>query len=171
MTRIGLLSDTHGYMDDSILRYLKEVDEIWHAGDIGALQVMDSLENLKPVVGVYGNIDGGDARLRYPEIQMEVRDGVRMLMMHIGGRPGRYSKRAEDAIRKYRPDVFICGHSHITLVKNDPTFNLLHMNPGACGRHGFHKMRTLLRFTATNGKLENLELIELGPRSIQNAPI
>lgn len=165
MTRIGLLSDTHGYMDDQILRLLSEVDEIWHAGDIGDLKVMDELEAIRPVVAVWGNIDGGDARLRYPaEICLD-RGGVSLWMTHIGGRPGRYPDRVKTQLRMHQPDVFICGHSHITLVKHDPTYNLLHMNPGAAGRHGFHKMRTLLRFTAANGKLSDLELVELGPRS------
>jgi putative phosphoesterase len=165
MTRIGLLSDTHGYIDDQILRLLSEVDEIWHAGDIGDLKVMDQLASIRPVVAVWGNIDGGDARQRYPQDVHAERDGVSLMMTHIGGRPGKYPDRVKAQLRAHQPDVFICGHSHITLVKHDPSYNVLHMNPGAAGRHGFHKMRTLLRFTADKGKLSDLELVELGPRS------
>jgi len=162
--RIGLLSDTHGYLDDAIVGHLEEVDEIWHAGDIGTLQVAEQLSELKPFKAVYGNIDGQDIRIRYPEHQRFIVDGADVWMTHIGGYPGRYDLKVRDSIRKNPPDIFIAGHSHILKVIKDPKLNLYHLNPGAAGIYGFHKFRTLLRFSIENGKLRDMEAIELGKR-------
>jgi putative phosphoesterase len=169
--KILLLSDTHGHVDDRMLDFARGVDMVWHAGDIGTHEVMDALEKVNPqVIGVYGNIDDHTMRLRYPENQKFRVNGVNVWITHIGGYPPRYNPRVRDAIKSERPDLFICGHSHILKVINDPKISCLHMNPGAVGQHGFHKVRTMLRFeisrgTAQNpGKIENLEVIELGKR-------
>lgn len=160
--KIGLLSDTHSYLDPRIFEYFKDVDEIWHAGDVGDPKVIDELEAFKPVVGVYGNIDNHELRLHYPEFQRFEREGVSVLMTHIAGRPGKYSKKVVDEINKNgAPKVFVCGHSHILLVKFDPRFKMLWLNPGACGNHGFHQVKTLLRFDLEKGEIKNMEIIEL----------
>lgn len=164
MKRIGLMSDTHGYVDPKIFDYFKDVDEIWHAGDVGTVDVIDELKAFKPVIGVYGNIDSTDVRQEFPEFQRFVCEEVNVLMTHIAGKPGKYSKPAYEALQKEAPDLFICGHSHILLVKNDPHFNMLWMNPGACGYKGFHKVKTLLRFSITGKRIHDLEVIELGKR-------
>lgn len=163
--RIGLISDTHGYMDERILHYFDEVDEIWHAGDIGNLDVLEQLEAHKPTRSVYGNIDGADIRRATEHIQRITLEGLNFWMIHIGGRPGRYAKGIHEMITAERPNVFICGHSHICKVQQDSRYKMLYMNPGAAGRHGFHKIRTMLRFCAHKGKVSDLEVIELGPRS------
>ena len=162
--KIGLLSDTHGYMDEVILDHFRDVDEIWHAGDIGTLEVSEQLENFKPFRAVYGNIDGQDLRIRYPEHNRFEVEGVDVWMTHIGGYPGRYDRKVREEIRKNPPDVFIAGHSHILKVIRDPKLNLIHLNPGAAGIQGFHKMRTMLRFAIKDGKLADMEAIELGKR-------
>ncbi|WP_235295996.1 metallophosphoesterase family protein [Portibacter marinus] len=164
MRRIGLLSDTHSYIDKNILSYFSECDEIWHAGDIGDLKVADEIEAFKPMRAVYGNIDGADARRRYPLDQRFQVEGMDVWMTHIGGYPGRYNKRVAEVFRINPPDLFICGHSHIMKVMPDKRFGFLHINPGACGHHGFHKIRTMARFTIDNGKVTNLQAIELGGR-------
>ncbi|MEM9053094.1 MAG: metallophosphoesterase family protein [Bacteroidota bacterium] len=164
MKRIGLLSDTHGYIDDRILHHLSGCDEIWHAGDIGQIAVMDSLHELATVRAVYGNIDGTVIRSTYPLDNVWEVEGAKCFMTHIAGRPGRYPFRVKAKIDEERPDIFICGHSHILLVKRDVKTGLVHLNPGAAGKHGFHKMRTMLRFHISNGKIENMEIIELGKR-------
>lgn len=164
MKRIGLLSDTHSYIDDRILHYLDEVDEIWHAGDIGNLEVLETLEKHKPTRAVYGNIDGADIRRATEHIHRIKLEGVHFWMIHIGGRPGRYSQGIHDFLVAEKPDVFICGHSHICKVQQDSRYDMLYMNPGAAGKHGFHKMRTMLRFCVHEGKVSNLEVIELGLR-------
>lgn len=164
MKRIGLLSDTHGFIDKAIAKHFAKCDEIWHAGDIGTLRVTDELERLKPVRAVYGNIDGAEVRVVHPENQIFELEGVKVLMTHIGGYPGRYTARVRQIIQKERPKLYICGHSHILKVMFDKNNDCLHMNPGAAGIHGFHKVKTLLRFTLDDGNVKELEVIELGKR-------
>lgn len=165
--RIGLLSDTHSWLDPRLKDHFAECDEIWHAGDLGHAAVADELERWKPLRAVWGNIDGTDLRLRYPEHQRFTVEGVRVWMTHIGGRPPRYDRRVAAELRSSPPDLFICGHSHICAVQFDPALNCLYMNPGACGRHGWHQVRTALRFTLRDGRPKDLEVIELGPRAGQ----
>lgn len=169
MKRILLLSDTHGHLDEKILKYVRSVDEVWHAGDIGTTVVADGISKLKMIRGVYGNIDGHELRSQFSENQIFSCDGVKVLMTHIGGYPGRYNSRVRNLIRVEKPQLYICGHSHILKVMQDRKNNLLHMNPGACGVQGFHKIRTLLRFELNQGKIENLEAVELGVRGQLNA--
>nr|WP_298791115.1 metallophosphoesterase family protein [uncultured Allomuricauda sp.] len=162
MTKILLLSDTHGHMDDSILKYAKQADEIWHAGDIGNLAVTDKLKAAKPLRGVFGNIDDHTIQLEFPEHNRFLCEGVDVWITHIGGYPEKYNVRVRDEIKRNPPKLFICGHSHILKVMNDRKLNLLHMNPGACGKHGFHRVRTMLRFIIDGTNISNLEVIELG---------
>jgi putative phosphoesterase len=165
MKRIGLLSDTHGFIDPKLKKYLDSCDEIWHAGDIGDLSVTDTLASWKPVRAVYGNIDGDKLRVVHPENQIFELESVKVLITHIGGYPGRYTARVRDLIIQEKPKLYICGHSHILKVMFDKKHNVLHMNPGAAGVHGFHKVKTLLRFTLDKGEIKDLEVIELGNRS------
>ena len=165
MTRILLLSDTHGYLDDTILKYASQADEIWHAGDIGSLEVTDRLGALKPLRAVYGNIDNHTIRKEFPEHQRFYCEGMEIWITHIGGYPGRYDRKVREAIRNNPPDLFISGHSHILKVMHDKKLDVLHMNPGACGKHGFHTVRTMLRFQIDNINLTQLEAIELGKRA------
>lgn len=142
----------------------KDVDEIWHAGDMGNLQVCEDLKAFKPFYAVYGNIDGREIRIEYPlNLELE-REGLKILITHIGGYPGNYEPKARRKIEEVKPDIFICGHSHILKVIRDPKYNMLAMNPGAAGVQGFHQMKTVLRFTLNNKKIENLEVVELGKR-------
>ncbi len=164
MTKILLLSDTHGHMDKSILKYAAQADEIWHAGDIGSLMVTDQLRALKPVRGVYGNIDDQVIQKEFPENNRFMCEDVDVWITHIGGYPQRYNVRVREEIRNNPPKLFICGHSHILKVMYDKKLNLLHMNPGACGKYGFHQMRTMLRFVINGDKISDLEVIELGKR-------
>jgi putative phosphoesterase len=164
MKRIGLLSDTHSFLDPKIYEHFKDVDEIWHAGDVGNLEVLDDLRKFKPVRGVYGNIDDHLLRRELPEFDRFMCEDVEVLMTHIGGKPGKYSKPAFDELEKKSPKLFICGHSHILLVKMDPKYNMLWMNPGACGYKGFHSVKTILRFEIDGDKIQRLEAIELGKR-------
>jgi len=165
MKRIGLLSDTHGHLDVGVKKHFAECDEIWHAGDIGKLEVSDSLSEWKPLRAVYGNIDGGKLRLIHPENQLFTLEGVKVLITHIGGYPGRYEPRVRQLILKEKPKLYICGHSHILKVMPDRKNNLLHMNPGAAGIYGIHQVKTLLRFTLDAGDIKDLEVVELGKRS------
>lgn len=151
-------------MDDRIAHYLKNCDEIWHAGDIGNIRVTDALSEIAPVRAVYGNIDGDILRREFPLNQIFELEGVKVFMTHIAGTPGRYPARVNTEIRKHRPQIFICGHSHICLIKHNPAHHLLHINPGAAGLQGFHKVRTLVRLELNQGKIENLEVVELGKR-------
>jgi len=160
MIKILLLSDTHSFIGDDILKYVKQADEVWHAGDIGDLKVTDAIKKLKPLRAVYGNIDNAEARLEFPEHLKFRCEGVKVWITHIGGYPGRYAPAVRNQIRIHTPDLFICGHSHILKVINDKKLKLLHMNPGAAGTHGFHKVRTMLRFEITGEKIQNLEVIE-----------
>lgn len=165
MKRIGLMSDTHGYIDPKIYDYFRDVDEIWHAGDVGDVSVIDDLRAFKPVRGVYGNIDATDVRMEFPEFNRFQCEEVEVLITHIAGKPGKYSKPAfEELQTNGAPKLFICGHSHILLVKNDPRFNMLWMNPGACGYKGFHQVKTIMRFSITGDRIHDLEVIELGKR-------
>lgn len=161
MTRIGLLSDTHGYWDERYLKYFDPCDEIWHAGDIGSMEIIERLEAFRPLRAVYGNIDGHDIRLIYPETNRFTVDGADVLMKHIGGYPGRYDTSVQKILYANPPKLFISGHSHILKVKFDPKLNLLHINPGAAGKYGFHKVRTLIRFSIHEGNFSDLEVIEL----------
>lgn len=164
MTRILLLSDTHGYMGDEILKYAKQADEIWHAGDIGNLQVTDQLSALKPLRAVYGNIDDAVLQREFPEHNRFMCEEVDVWITHIGGYPPKYNGRVRETITKNPPRIFISGHSHILKVMNDNKLELLHMNPGACGKHGFHQIRTMLRFEIDKKEIRKLEVIELGKR-------
>ena len=165
MQRIALISDTHNYLDPKILKYFDECDQIWHAGDIGTISITDELSKIKPVIAVYGNIDGQDVRKVHPLNQQFKCENVNVFITHIGVYPNRYSKEALDEIKKNRPQLFICGHSHILKVMYDEHFKLLHINPGAAGNHGFHAVKTLVRFTIADEKIKDLEVIELGKRA------
>ena len=164
MTRIGLLSDTHGFLDDAVLRHFDKCDEIWHAGDFGNIELADRLANFKPLKGVFGNIDDKDVRFVYPEDLRFECEQVKVWMTHIGGYPGRYHPRIKDEINQTPPDLFISGHSHILKVIFDKKISCLHLNPGAAGKHGWHKVRTLLRFCISEEKIHTLEAIEMGTR-------
>ncbi len=165
MTRICLLSDTHGYLDTKIMQHLEWADEIWHAGDIGTFAILEQLEMIKSTRAVFGNIDGPQIRAACPENQIFYCEKVKVLIRHIGGYPGRYNATTRQLLNEHQPKLYICGHSHILKVQNDPKNKLLHMNPGAAGRSGFHQMRTLLCFTIDEDRIENLEVAELGKRS------
>ncbi|MFO8146497.1 MAG: metallophosphoesterase family protein [Gillisia sp.] len=161
MKRILLLSDTHSHIDERILHYVSEADEIWHAGDIGDLKVTDKIKELKPLRAVYGNIDDHEIRKEFPLNQRFLCEGVDVWITHIGGYPGRYSPAIREEIQKIPPKLFICGHSHILKVMPDKKLDLLHMNPGAAGKYGFHKKRTMLRFNIERDTIKDLVVIEL----------
>jgi putative phosphoesterase len=161
MTRIGLLSDTHSYIDDNILSHFNNCDEIWHAGDFGNMEVADRLSALKPLRGVYGNIDGGDVRKTFPEHLRFKCEEVDVWMTHIGGYPGRYNPAIRNEIYTKPPKLFICGHSHILKVMFDDKIKCLHINPGAAGKQGWHKVRTLIKFCISDEKIHTLEAVEL----------
>ncbi len=164
MKKILLLSDTHSYIDDKILKYAAQADEIWHAGDIGNLSVTDALKKIKPLRAVYGNIDDDKARLEFPLNNRFMCEGVDVWITHIGGYPGKYNQSIRAEITADPPKLFICGHSHILKVMFDKKLNLLHMNPGAAGVSGFHKVRTMLRFEIDGEKIQNLEIVEMGEK-------
>ncbi|WP_304138460.1 metallophosphoesterase family protein [Mesonia mobilis] len=164
MKKILLLSDNHSYIDDRILSYAEAADEIWHAGDIGDLKVTDALAEKAPLKAVFGNIDNHKARKEFPLVNRFYCEEVEVLITHIGGYPGKYSPAIREEIQQKPPQLFISGHSHILKVMHDKKLRLLHMNPGACGKHGFHQVRTMLRFTIDGKKIDNLEVIELGKR-------
>ena len=161
MTRIGLLSDTHGYLDDAIFKHFENCDEIWHAGDFGTIELADKLKAFKPLRGVYGNIDGKELRLDYPEHLRFKCEEVDVWMTHIGGYPGKYNPAIREEIYTNPPKLFICGHSHILKVIYDKKISCLHLNPGAAGKQGWHKLRTMLRFCISEEKIHTLEAIEL----------
>jgi putative phosphoesterase len=162
--RIGLLSDTHSFLDDAVFTHFAGCDEIWHAGDVGSAAILDRLNDFKTTRAVYGNIDGPELRARLPQELAWECDGIRVFMTHIGGYPGNYDPHAAKKLRQLRPNLFICGHSHILKVILDPALELLHMNPGACGHQGWHAVRTLLRVAVESGKISGVQVIELGPR-------
>jgi putative phosphoesterase len=164
MKRIGLMSDTHGYLDDAVFQHFKDVDEVWHAGDFGSLGLLERLEGFKPLRSVWGNIDGNDIRLKVPEVAQFTIEEVPVLMIHIGGYPGRYSAQAKALLLQHKPKLFISGHSHILKVMYDEKLDCLHMNPGAAGLQGWHKVRTLIRFTIDGAAMKDCEVIELAKR-------
>jgi len=168
MKKILLLSDTHSHMDERIISYAKKADEIWHAGDIGDLSITDSLEKIKPIRAVYGNIDNAKIRTVFPLFQSFKCEEVSVLITHIGGAPKRYAKGVKEQLDIHKPKLFICGHSHILKVQFDSKNQMLYMNPGAAGKSGFHKVRTLLRFVIDGPDIKDLEVIELGNRSQSN---
>lgn len=162
MKKILLLSDTHSYIDDRIIHYAQQADEIWHAGDIGKLTVTDQLKATgKPLIGVYGNIDNTEIRKEFPLNQRWMCEGVDVWITHIGGYPKKYNSAVKEEIKNNPPKLFICGHSHILKVMMDKDLGLLHMNPGAAGKHGWHKKRTMLRFVIDDNDIKDLEVIEL----------
>lgn len=162
MKKIGLLSDTHGYWDERYVRHFESCDEIWHAGDIGSIEVADRLAAFRPLRAVYGNIDGRELRLRFPQtLRFEV-EGAQVLIKHIGGYPGHYDPSVRGSLLTRPPQLFISGHSHVLKVKYDKTLSMLHINPGAAGKQGFHRVRTLVRFVIDQGCFSDLEVIELG---------
>jgi len=161
MTRIGILSDTHGLLDKRVLEHFKDVDEIWHAGDIGSEDVLRRLREFKPTRAVYGNMDSGDVRYSLSEFYRFRVEEVNVLMTHIGGYPGHYNPWLIPMFRKEPPDLFVCGHSHILKVQYDPLFKFLTLNPGAAGKQGWQPCQTLLRLTIDGSKIDNLEVIEL----------
>lgn len=160
MKRIGLLSDTHGHLDDAIFKFFKDVDEIWHAGDIGDEKVLDQLEDFKPVRAVFGNIDNHNIRRRIPGELLFPLEKKTIYITHIGGYPGKYAPGIRAKLKENNVDVFICGHSHILKVIFDKTYNVLHVNPGAYGKSGFHKVRTALRFILDEDDIKELEIYE-----------
>jgi putative phosphoesterase len=164
MVKIALISDTHSYIDESALAHLQEADEIWHAGDIGNEWVIEALPAGTMLRAVYGNIDGTDVRIQYREELFFEIEGVKVLMIHIGGTPPNYAKGVKSRIKLLKPDLFICGHSHICKVMFDSSMNCLYMNPGALGKQGFHQIRTLLKFEIEAGKAKNLQVVELGKK-------
>lgn len=163
--KIGLLSDTHSFLDNKVFDYFKEVDEIWHAGDIGDAEVINQLEKYKTVRAVYGNIDDKNIISRYPEDNWFDCEGIIVWMTHIAGAPPNYNPRIKKVLQEKIPGLLICGHSHILKVVKDKTYqNMVYINPGAAGNHGFHHMKTILRFEILNKEIKNMEVIELGKR-------
>ena len=165
MKKILLLSDTHSYIDAQIIKFVKQCDEVWHAGDIGNLDVTDSIKKIKPLRAVYGNIDDKDARSEFPLDNKFTLEGVDVWMTHIGGYPNKYNQRIREEIKIDSPKIFIAGHSHILKIQYDKKLELLHLNPGAAGNYGFHKIRTMLRFKIDNGEIKDMEIIELAIRN------
>jgi len=155
-----LISDTHGYMGKDILKYVSECDEVWHAGDIGSLEVSETLKNLKSLRAVHGNIDNSEIRIEFKAEEEFTIEGLKVWITHIGGYPGNYAKNVESKLKEISPDLFICGHSHILKIMKDKKLNLIHMNPGAIGKYGFHNIRTMIRFEVSNGNIDNVEVIE-----------
>lgn len=161
MKKILLLSDTHGHVDDHMMKYVKESDEVWHAGDIGTTQVTDTISSQKPLRAVFGNIDNHELRLSFPEELLFECEDISIYMTHIGGIPGRYAKGISKKIKSIKPKIFICGHSHILKIQYDKVNQLLFINPGAIGKHGFHKVRTMVRFEIDKSDIKNMEVIEV----------
>jgi uncharacterized protein len=165
MTKIGLLSDTHSFLDPKVFDYFRECDELWHAGDIGDPSVVTQLENFKPLRAVFGNIDDKPLQAKFPEDLRFTCEGLEIWITHIGGVPPNYNPRVKKLLKNKPPDIFICGHSHILRVKRDAEFNnMLYINPGAAGNHGFHQIKTIVRFEINNQVIGNMEAIELGKR-------
>jgi len=163
--KVGLLSDTHSDLHPKIFEYFKDCDEIWHAGDIGDPQLALKLEEFKPFKAVYGNIDDKDLQVKFPEDLWFDCEGLTVWMTHIGGAPPNYNPRIKNKLKERVPDIFICGHSHILRIKKDPAYNgMLYLNPGAAGNHGFHHIKTLVRFEVIGKEIKNMEVIELGKR-------
>lgn len=165
MKKILLISDTHSHLEKTLLKHIQAADEVWHAGDIGNIELCREIESLKPLKAVYGNIDGKDIRIAYPENLCFSCEQVKVLITHIGGYPGKYSTRIKELLLQHRPKLFICGHSHILKVMYDKTYELLHINPGACGVYGFHIVKTAVKFEIDGAEIKNLAVIELGSRT------
>ncbi|MFT3981802.1 MAG: metallophosphoesterase family protein [Ferruginibacter sp.] len=164
MTRIGLISDTHSWLDPAVFQYFSECDELWHGGDFGSMEVVEALQQFKPLKGVFGNIDDGPIRQLFPEDNFFRCEDVNVYMRHIGGYPGRYAPGVKDKIKANQSGLFISGHSHILKVMYDDKLGCLHMNPGAAGNQGWHQVRTLLRFCIDGKNIAQCEVIELGKR-------
>jgi uncharacterized protein len=166
--KIGLISDTHGHLDSGIISALESVDEIWHAGDVGPFRIITNLKQIAPIRAVYGNIDDLELRAELPEFDVFDCNGLKILMLHIGGQPGKYPPLAKELIKKEKPQLFICGHSHILKIMKDHQYNCWYFNPGAAGHHGFHVQRTIIRFEIENATISNVEVVELGKRGRLN---
>ncbi len=164
VTRIGLVSDTHHYLDENIFEHFKNCDEVWHAGDFGSAEIAGKIKAHKTLRGVYGNIDGQDIRSEFPEQLVFMCEGVKVMMKHIGGYPPNYNPETKKELLIQRPQLFISGHSHILKIMYDDRLNCLHMNPGAAGKQGWHKVRTIIRFVIDGKEMKDAEVIELGPR-------
>ena len=164
MTKIALISDNHSYFGDEVTEHLKDVDEIWHAGDIGDLKSIEPYRKMATFRAVYGNIDDQSVKELFGLNEIFMCEGIKVFMTHIGGYPGKYNARVSNIIKEEKPNLYICGHSHICKVMPDRVNDLLHMNPGAYGNHGYHRMRTILKFEVDNGKIQNLRAVELGLR-------
>jgi putative phosphoesterase len=165
LKKILLISDTHNYLDRGLIKHIEAADEVWHAGDIGQPELCKEIESLKPLRAVFGNIDGTEIRTVFPENLFFYCEAVPVLITHIAGSPGKYPVRVKELLREHKPKLFICGHSHILKVQYDKEFEHLHMNPGACGVHGFHAVKTALRFEIEGSEIKNLAIIELGKRT------
>lgn len=165
MKKILLISDTHNFLDPKLVKHIEAADEVWHGGDIGTIDLCDNIQKLKALKAVFGNVDGQDIRSTYPENLIFNCEEVKVLITHIGGYPGKYPARIKNLIIEHKPRLFICGHSHILKVIYDKQFDLLHINPGACGVHGFHKVKTAVKFEIDRKEIQNLAVIELGNRA------
>lgn len=163
MVRIGLISDTHGYLDENVFEHFKNCDEVWHGGDFGDA-VVQSLKIFKPLKGVYGNIDDNKIRNEFPEQLVFMCEEVKVMIRHIGGYPPRYNPETKKELQMHQPQIFIAGHSHILKIMYDDKLQCLHMNPGAAGKHGWHKIRTIIRFAIDGRNIKDCEVIELGKR-------
>jgi putative phosphoesterase len=161
MIHIGILSDTHGFVHPRVLDFFKDVDEIWHAGDMGDVGIASRLKNIKPLRAVYGNIDGQDVRIEYPVVQLFHLEKVKVLMTHIGGYPGRYEPKIRLLIEQEKPKLFVCGHSHILKVMYDKKHELLHINPGSAGKYGIHKSITAIRLIIEGNNMRDLEVLDI----------
>ena len=164
MTRIGLIADTHHYLDETIFEHFKNCDEVWHVGDFGSEELAKRIKEEKSLKGVYGNIDGQDIRTQFPQQLVFMCEGVKVMMRHIGGYPPKYNPETKKELLIHRPQLFISGHSHILKIIYDDKLNCLHMNPGAAGKQGWHKVRTIIRFVIDGTEMKDAEVIELGPR-------
>ena len=165
MKKILLISDTHSHLDKALIKHIEAADEVWHGGDIGTIELCRQIEAIRPFKAVYGNIDAKDISSVYPENLIFVSEGLKVLITHIGGYPGKYPARIKQLFKEHQPALFICGHSHILKVMYDTENNLLHINPGAAGVHGFHQVKTAVRFEIENAEIKNLAVIELGSRT------
>jgi hypothetical protein len=165
MKKILMISDTHSYLEPKLIKYIEQCDEVWHAGDIGNYELCGQIEKIKPLRAVWGNIDGADLRKTYREHLIFNCENVKVYMTHIAGPFGKYNPKVREMLLEEKPDLLVCGHSHILKVIFDKTYNVLYLNPGACGVHGFHKIKTVVRLEIDGKEMKNLEVIELGSRT------
>jgi putative phosphoesterase len=165
LKKILLISDTHNFLDPALIKHINAADEVCHAGDVGTIGVCDAIQKLKPLRAVFGNIDGNDVRIVYPENLFFDCENVKVFITHIGGYPNRYPAKIKHLLLQHKPKLFICGHSHILKVMYDKELDLLHINPGACGVHGFHNVKTAIKFEIEGSEIKNLAIIELGSRT------